>query len=51
VEASPTPASYAEAVKTLRLLQDRRGADSLLRYALGRYPQSPELRELARSGA
>jgi tetratricopeptide (TPR) repeat protein len=50
VETIPTPAAYAEAVKTLRLLQDPRGADSLLRFALGRYPQSPELRELTRGG-
>ncbi|HEX2223805.1 MAG TPA: hypothetical protein VHN15_06345, partial [Thermoanaerobaculia bacterium] len=50
VETNPTPAAYAEAVKTLRLLQDARGADSLLRFALGRYPQSPELRELTRGG-
>jgi arylsulfatase A-like enzyme/Flp pilus assembly protein TadD len=47
VDTNPTPAAYAEAVKTLRLLKDPNGASALLRYALGRYPQSPELRELA----
>jgi arylsulfatase A-like enzyme/tetratricopeptide (TPR) repeat protein len=46
VGTNPTPAAYAEAVKTLRLLKDPNGASALLRYALGRYPQSPELREL-----
>lgn len=48
VEASPTPASYAEAVKTLRALHDPGSAASLLRFALGRYPGSPELLALGR---
>ncbi len=48
VQASPTPAAYAEAVKTLRALNDRNAAAALLRWALGKYPGSPELRELAR---
>lgn len=46
VEASPSPLAYAEAVKTLRILKDNASAASLLRYALGRYPDSRELREL-----
>ncbi len=50
VEKSPGPAAYAEAVKTLRLLQDTASADSLLRHALGRYPDSRELRGLVRAG-
>ncbi|HEX3127878.1 MAG TPA: sulfatase-like hydrolase/transferase [Thermoanaerobaculia bacterium] len=48
VEASPTPASYAEAVKTLRALHDPGSAASLLRFALGKYPGSPELLALGR---
>jgi arylsulfatase A-like enzyme/Flp pilus assembly protein TadD len=48
VEASPTPAAYAEAVKTLRALNDPGSAASLLRFALGKYPGSAELRELAK---
>jgi arylsulfatase A-like enzyme/Flp pilus assembly protein TadD len=48
VEASPTPAAYAEAVKTLRALHDPGSAASLLRFALGRYPGSPELVALGR---
>ena len=50
VEANPTPVAYVEAVKTLRLLKDPAGATALLRFAIGRYPQSRELRELARAG-
>ncbi|MES1245671.1 MAG: sulfatase-like hydrolase/transferase [Acidobacteriota bacterium] len=48
VEASPTPRSYAEAVKTLRALHDPGSAASLLRFALGKYPGSPELLALGR---
>jgi tetratricopeptide (TPR) repeat protein len=48
VEASPTPGAYAEAVKTLRTLKDPDSAAALLRFALGKYPGSPELRELAK---
>lgn len=48
VEASPTPAAYAEAVKTLRALHDPGSAASLLRFALGKYPGSPELLALGR---
>jgi arylsulfatase A-like enzyme/cytochrome c-type biogenesis protein CcmH/NrfG len=50
VQANPTPVAYAEAVKTLRLLKDTGSATTLLRYALGRYPQSRELKELGRQG-
>jgi arylsulfatase A-like enzyme/Flp pilus assembly protein TadD len=46
VEARPEPKSYAEAVKTLRALGLDPGAQTLLRYALGEYPGSPELRQL-----
>ncbi len=49
VEAKPAAGSYAEAVKTLRLLEDRPGASSLLRYALHLYPEDEQLRNLARS--
>ncbi len=48
VEASPTPGAYAEAIKTLRTLKDPDSAAALLRFALGKYPGSPELRELAK---
>ncbi|MCP4662020.1 MAG: sulfatase-like hydrolase/transferase [bacterium] len=47
VEARPSPDAYAEAVKTLRVLELTPGAVSLLRYALGLYPESEKLRELA----
>jgi len=43
VDANPTPLAYAEAVKTLRLLEDRGAASSLLRYALARFPGDPSL--------
>jgi tetratricopeptide (TPR) repeat protein len=50
VESNPTPPAYAEAVKTLRILNDPRSASSLLRYAMGRYPGDSELRKLAAGG-
>jgi len=50
LEANPTPAAYVEAEKTLRLLRDTGSATALLRYAIGRYPQSRELRDLGRQG-
>ena len=50
VEANPSPPAYAEAVKTLRILNDPRSASSLLRYAMGRYPGDAELRKLAAGG-
>jgi arylsulfatase A-like enzyme/cytochrome c-type biogenesis protein CcmH/NrfG len=46
VEANPSPAAFAEAVKTYRVLRDDAGATKLLRYALSKYPQSAELRAL-----
>jgi arylsulfatase A-like enzyme/Flp pilus assembly protein TadD len=48
VSVQPTAAAYAEAIKTYRVLHDPRGASDILRYALQRFPRSPELRELAR---
>ncbi|HWM90815.1 MAG TPA: sulfatase-like hydrolase/transferase [Thermoanaerobaculia bacterium] len=48
VQSSPTPGAYAEAVKTLRALKDPESAAALLQYALGKYPGSSELRELAK---
>ena len=49
VEAEGSPAAYAEAVKTLRILGDPQGAAALLRQALDRHPGSRELRALAGS--
>jgi arylsulfatase A-like enzyme/Flp pilus assembly protein TadD len=46
VDANPTPLAYAEAVKTLRVLNDSRSAASLLRYARGRFPGDPALQSL-----
>ena len=43
-------ASYAEAVRTLRILGDPRGAAALLDHALGRHPESRQLRALAAGG-
>jgi choline-sulfatase len=43
VDAHPSAAAYAEAVKTLRVLSDPRGAAALLRFALRKYPNDPEL--------
>jgi tetratricopeptide (TPR) repeat protein len=48
VDTNPTPLAYAEAVKTLRVLEDGGSAGSLLRMALGRFPGSTVLRDLAR---
>jgi choline-sulfatase len=47
VEAEGSPAAYAEAVKTLRILGDPQGAAALLRHALTVHPGSKELRALA----
>ena len=47
VEATGSPAAYAEAVKTLRVLGDPQGAAALLRHALAVHPDSKELRALA----
>ncbi len=49
VDARPSPATYAEAVKTLRVLKDPAGAASLLAYALRQFPQSAELQQLGKS--
>jgi len=46
VEANGSPAAYAEAVKTLRVLGDPQGAADLLRHALAVHPDSKELRAL-----
>jgi arylsulfatase A-like enzyme/Flp pilus assembly protein TadD len=46
VETNESPAAYVEAVKTLRVLGDTAGAQSLLHYALSRHPESRELRAL-----
>jgi arylsulfatase A-like enzyme/Tfp pilus assembly protein PilF len=48
VDTNPTPAAYAEAVKTLRILNDTGSAAALLRYAMGRFPGDPMLQGLAR---
>jgi len=50
VEVRPEPGSYAEAVKTLRALRLEPGAQALLRYALGQYPESQELLQLENRG-
>jgi choline-sulfatase len=47
VEGDGSPAAYAEAVKTLRILGDPAGAAALLRHALAVHPGSRELRALA----
>jgi choline-sulfatase len=47
VEVNGSPAAYAEAVKTLRVLGDPQGAAALLRHALAVHPGSKELRALA----
>ncbi len=50
VDAAPAPESYAEAVKTLRVLEDPSAARSLLDYARRLYPEDARLRELAAEG-
>ncbi len=47
VEARPSADAYAEAVKTLRVLEDPSGAASLLRYARRKFPEDEQLRRLA----
>jgi tetratricopeptide (TPR) repeat protein len=49
-EVNATPMAYAEAVKTLRILNDPRTASNLLRYAMNRFPGSPELTGLVKGG-
>jgi arylsulfatase A-like enzyme/tetratricopeptide (TPR) repeat protein len=46
VEKNPYPQAYAEAVKTLRILNDANSATKLLRYAQGRFPGDSGLRKL-----
>ncbi len=46
VDANPSAESYAEAVKTLRLLGYNPGADALLRHARALHPESMVLRDL-----
>jgi tetratricopeptide (TPR) repeat protein len=45
-EASPTAAAYAEAVRVYRALRDERGAETVLRYARRRFPDSQVLATL-----
>jgi arylsulfatase A-like enzyme/Tfp pilus assembly protein PilF len=46
VEANPSAGAYAEAVRTLRVVEDRAAAAALLRFARGRFPGSEELSRL-----
>lgn len=48
VEANDSAGAYAEAVQTLRAVEDRAAAAALLRFAVGRFPDSQELRGLER---
>lgn len=43
VEANPTPSGYAAAVIALREMRDERSADTVLRVALGKWPDSERL--------
>jgi tetratricopeptide (TPR) repeat protein len=47
VDKNPSPLAYAEAVKTLRILNDPGSAAKLLSYAQSRFPGDPGLRKLA----
>jgi choline-sulfatase len=47
VTASPTPASYAAAVETLRALGEATGAGALLRHAQGLFPGNAQLLRVA----
>lgn len=49
VTVNPNPAAYAEAVRALRAMNDRRSADGVLGEALRRWPDAEELRPLAAS--
>ena len=44
VTVNPAPVAYAEAVRTLRAMQDERSANAVLAEALRRWPDSEELR-------
>ena len=46
VEANDSADAYAEAVRTLRVVEDRAAAAALLRFARGKFPDSEELRGL-----
>jgi arylsulfatase A-like enzyme/Flp pilus assembly protein TadD len=48
VEVNDSADAYAEAVRTLRVVEDRSAAAALLRFARARFPGSEELRELER---
>jgi choline-sulfatase len=48
VDTNPSPPAYAEAVKTLRILNDPKSAARLLSYAQSRFPGDSGLRKLAR---
>ncbi len=50
VTANPEPAAYAEAVRTLRAMNDEGSAARLLAQALGRWPESSELLRIRTSG-
>lgn len=47
VEVNDSPEAYAEAVRTIRVLGDPGAASRLLEQARRRWPEAPELRELA----
>ena len=47
VEVHPSPEAYAEAVRTLQMLNDRAGADFLLRIARDKFPGDEDLESLA----
>jgi tetratricopeptide (TPR) repeat protein len=49
VEVNPLPEAYAEAVRTLQMLNDRAGADFLLRIARDKFPEDEDLERLARA--
>ncbi len=51
VTVNPTPAAYAEAVRTLRAMRDDRSAEAVLAEALRRWPDSDELRSLPGAAA
>jgi arylsulfatase A-like enzyme len=50
VEVHPSPEAYAEAVRTLQMLNDGAGADVLLRIARDRFPGDEELESLVGAG-
>jgi choline-sulfatase len=51
ITAQPSAASYAEAVKTLRVLADPADAAAMLRYAMRRFPGDARLASVAESAA